>query len=87
MVRVHQTGTEIPPYDGELFSVSGRVWLGTLPLERDEMLAVQRHLADLDQRVADLSVPDRVLADHALRDERVRRLMTLSGVHVTVAIA
>src|SRR5580698_2239328 len=76
----------IPTYDGELFSASGRVWLGSLPLERDEMLAVRRYLADPDQRMADLSVLDQVLAEHALRDERVRRLMTLSGVHVTVAM-
>jgi transposase len=76
----------IPPYQGELFSTTGRIWLGTLPLERDEMLAVRRYLADLDQRAADLAVLDRVLAEHALRDERVRRLMTLSGVHVTVAM-
>jgi transposase len=76
----------IPPYAGELFSTTGRTWLGTLPLERDEMLAVRRYLADLDQRAADLAVLDRVLAEHALRDERVRRLMTLSGVHVTVAM-
>jgi transposase len=69
----------IPPYDGELFSAPGRVWLGSLPLEKDEMLAVRRYLADLDQRMADLAVLDRVLAEHALRDERVRRLMTLSG--------
>jgi transposase len=76
----------IPPYDGELFSASGRLWLGSLPLEKDEMLAVRRSLADLDQRMTDLAVLDRVLAEHALRDERVRRLMTLSGVHVTVAM-
>jgi transposase len=49
------------------------------------MLAVRRYLADLDQRVADLAVLDRIL-EHALRDERVRRLMTLSGVHVAVAM-
>jgi transposase len=75
----------ILPYDGELFSASGRVWLGC-PLDRDEMLAVRRYLADRDQRMADLSVLDQVVAEHALRDERVRRLMTLSGVHVTVAM-
>jgi hypothetical protein len=55
-------------------------------LEKDEMLAVRRYFADLDQRMTDLAVLDRVLAEHALRDERVCRLMTLSGVHVTVAM-
>ena len=77
----------IPPYAGELFSAAGRSWLGTLPLEEDERLAIRRYLADLDQRAGDLAILDEVLANHALGDDRVRRLMTLSGVHVTVAVA
>jgi len=76
----------IPPYEGELFSTAGRSWLTGLPLEEDEMLAVRRYLADLNQRAGDLEILDRVLAERALRDDRVRRLMTLSGVHVTVAV-
>jgi transposase len=55
-------------------------------MERDEVLAGWRYLADLDQRIADRSFLDQALAEHALRDERVSRLMTLSGVHVTVAV-
>jgi transposase len=77
----------IPPYAGELFSTTGRSWLETLPVSEDEMLAIRRYLADLDQRAGDLAILDRALAKHALHDDRARRLMTLSGVHVTVAMA
>ncbi|WP_159350474.1 IS110 family RNA-guided transposase [Roseomonas harenae] len=76
----------IPPFPGEVFSAAGRVWLETRPLAADEMLAIRRYLADLDQRAADLVLLDQALAGRALEDERVRRLMTLSGVHVTVAM-
>lgn len=76
----------IPPYAGELFSAAGRNWLEALPLADDERLAVRRSLADLDHRAADLAHLDQALAGRALQDERVRRLMTLSGVHVTVAM-
>ena len=76
----------IPPYQGELFSVAGRFWLKTQPLALDETLAIQRHLADLDCRASDLRVLDQVLAQRALQDKRVERLMTISGIHVTVAL-
>jgi transposase len=76
----------IPPFEGELFSVPGRAWLETLPLAGDERIAVRRYLADLDQRAADLEALDQALAERALRDDRARRLMTVGGVHVTVAM-
>jgi transposase len=66
--------------------VAGRTWLKTQPLALDETLAIQRYLADLDCRVTDLSVLDRALAQRALQDKRVERLMTISGIHVTVAL-
>ena len=76
----------IPPFAGELFSVAGRAWLETLPLAADEQIAIRRYLADLGQRAADLGALETALAERALKDERARRLMTLSGVHVTVAM-
>ena len=76
----------IPPFEGELFSLTGRAWLETLPLAGDEWIAVRRYLADLDQRAADLEALDQALAERALRDDRARRLMTVGGVHVTVAM-
>lgn len=76
----------IPPFEGELFSLTGRAWLETVPLAADERIAVRRYLADLDQRATDLDALDQALAGRALQDGRARRLMTLSGVHVTVAM-
>jgi transposase len=76
----------IPPFGGELLSLTGRAWLETLPLVSDERIAVRRYLADLDQRAADLGVLDQALAERALRDDRALRLMTIGGVHVTVAM-
>jgi hypothetical protein len=76
----------IPPYRGELFSVAGRSWLAEQPLAEDEALAIRRHLADLDHRATDLAALDEALAGRALKDERVRRLMTIGGVDVTVAL-
>jgi transposase len=76
----------IPPHRGELFSAAGRLWLEAQPLSQDEKLAIRRHLADLDHRAADLAALDQALAGRALEDDRVRRLMTIAGVHVTVAL-
>jgi transposase len=76
----------IPPYLGNLFGAAGRSWLAEQPLAEDEKLAIQRHLADLDHRAADLAALDQALALRALEDERVRRLMTIGGVDVTVAL-
>jgi transposase len=76
----------IPPYQGELFSAAGRHWLAEQPLAADEKLAIRRYLSDLDQRTADLAALNRSLATHALGDERVRRLMTIGGVDMMVAL-
>jgi transposase len=51
-----------------------------------ERIAIRRYLADLDQRATDLGALETALAERAMKDERARRLMTLSGVHVTVAM-
>jgi len=86
--RIHSVlhANLIPPFAGELFSIAGRRWLEAQPLAQDEKLAVRRHLADLDHRAADLAALEQALAKRALQDERVERLMTISGVHVTVAL-
>src|SRR5215213_1055080 len=76
----------IPPYRGRVFGAAGRAWLEAQPLAPDEKLAIQRYLADLDHRARDLTVLDQALAERALQDDRVRRLMTIGGVHMTVAV-
>jgi transposase len=64
-----------------------RAGLGWRPsLAPDEKLAIQRYLADLDHRARDLTGLDQALAERALQDDRVRRLMTIGGVHMTVAL-
>jgi hypothetical protein len=55
-------------------------------LAPDEKLAIQRYLADLDHRARDLTGLDQALAERALQDDRVRRLMTIGGVNMTVAV-
>jgi transposase len=86
--RIHSVlhANLIPPFSGELFSVAGRMWLEAQPVAADEKLAIRRHLADLDQRASDLATLDQALAQRALQDARVPRLMTISGVHLTVAV-
>jgi transposase len=86
--RIHSVlhANLIPPFPGELFSAAGRKWLKAQPLAPDEALAIRRHLADLDHRASDLAALDRALAQRALQDARAQRLMTISGVHVTVAV-
>ena len=81
-IRLHSIlhANLIPPFQGELFSVAGRVWLETQPLAADERIAIRRYLADLDQRAADLDVLDTALAERALKDKRARRLMTLGSI-------
>ena len=85
--RIHSVlhANPIPPFPGELFSAAGRIWLEAQPVAADEKLAIRRHLADLDRRASDLAALDQALAQRALQDARVQRLMTISGVHVTVA--
>jgi transposase len=77
----------IPEYRGVLFSGRGRRWLTEQPLAEDEREAVRRHLAELDRLTVDRAAFDQRLAQQARADERVRRLMTINGVHVTVAVS
>jgi transposase len=86
--RIHSVlhANLIPPFPGELFSAAGRNWLEAQPVAADEKLAIRRHLADLERRASDVAALDQALAQRALQDARVPRLMTISGVHLTVAV-
>lgn len=70
----------------DLFGHKGRAWLAEQPLPLDERLAVQQRLRELDRLGEDLDMFDRRLAAHALEDAQVRRLLTVSGINVTVAV-
>jgi transposase len=69
----------------DLFGRLGRAWLARQPLPDDERAAIQRHLRELDRLGDDLSVLDQEIAESALDDAAIKRLMTITGVNLTVA--
>ena len=70
----------------ELFGRLGRAWLGRQPLPADELAAIDRHLRELDRLGEDLTVLDREVAQAAIGDPGVKRLLTISGINLTVAV-
>ena len=77
----------IPPYKGVLFSKRGRAWLETQPLAEDQRRVIVRHAGELDRLGAELAEVDKSLAQTALEEPRVKRLMTITGVNSTVAMS
>jgi transposase len=73
-----------PPV-ADLFGKQGRVWLAEQELPLDERLTVDGALRQLDFLGDELAQVDRVIAEHALGDERVRRLMTIPGIDAVTA--
>jgi transposase len=71
----------------DLCGASGRTWLFHQVLPEDERLAVERHLREFDRLGEDLKVIERDLARSALADDAVKRLMTIPGVDMVVALA
>ena len=71
----------------DLCGASGRTWLFHQVLPEDERLAVERHLREFDRLGEDLKVIEGDLARSALADEGVKRLMTIPGVDMVVALA
>jgi hypothetical protein len=71
----------------DLCGASGRAWLFHQVLPEDERLAVERHLREFDRLGEDLKVIERDLARSALADEGAKRLMTIPGVDMVVALA
>lgn len=75
----------IPKETGRIFSKRGRARLEALPLPADQMRMALRHHDELARLAAELAVIDRDLAQRALADPNVKRLMTINGVDATVA--
>ena len=71
----------------DLCGPKGRAWLSEQILPGDERLAVERHLRGFDRLTDDLKAIERDLAQSALSDERAKRLMTIPGVDMVVALA
>lgn len=76
----------IPRREGKLFSKIGRAWLDQQPVPEDQKLTIRRHLDEIDRLVSDLAELDRLLAEQAVDDVHVRRLMTVGGINATVAL-
>jgi transposase len=76
----------IPPCPhAELFGRIGRSWLTRQPVPDDERAAIDRHLRELDRLGDDLAVLDRAIAQSAVDDPTVKRLLTITGVNLIVA--
>ena len=69
----------------DLFNQRGRAWLSRQPVPEDERAAIERHVRELDRLGEDLAVLDRDIAQGALEDEAIRRLLTITGVNLAVA--
>jgi transposase len=77
----------VPPCPHEnLFSKVGRDWLAGQWLPEDEREAVQRYISELDRLGEELKGLERDIAQRALDDAVVKRLMTVPGIDVVVAI-
>jgi transposase len=71
----------------DLFNKRGRDWLARQPVPEDERAAITRHVRELERLGEDLAVLDRDIAQDALDDEAIRRLLTITGVNLAVAAA
>lgn len=70
----------------DLFGRKGRAWLSVQPLPMDERLGVEQRLRELDRLGEDLHEVEHALAQTTINDERLRKLLTITGVNTTVAI-
>jgi transposase len=69
----------------DLFNKRGRDWLTRQPVPEDERAAIARHVRELDRLGEDLAVIDRDIAQDALDDDAIRRLLTITGINLAVA--
>ncbi len=70
----------------DLFGKRGRAWLMAQDLPADERDAVERHVREYDRIGEDLRVVERELARDALADGGVKRMMTIPGIDMVVAL-
>ena len=77
----------IPKYlRTERFNRRGRAWPSRQPLPDDERAAIERYIRELDRLGEDLDLLDREIAESVLDDPAIKRLMTITGVNLTVAV-
>ena len=70
----------------DLFNQRGRAWLARQVVPDDEREAIQRNIRELDRLTEDQAELDRQIALSVMDDDAVRRLMTITGVNLTVAV-
>lgn len=75
----------IPRCPHDLFGQRGRHWLERQKLPDDERAAIGRHLRELDRLGEDLDALDRDIAQAVMNNPAVKRLLTITGVNLTVA--
>ena len=63
----------------------GLAWVPGLSVPDDVRAAIERHLRELDRLGDDLGVLDQEIAESALEDAAIKRLITITGVNLTVA--
>lgn len=77
----------VPPCPhADLLGPKGRAWLLGQALPPDEQDAVARHLREHDRLSEDLRVVEREIARDALGDADTKRLMTVPGIDMVVAV-
>jgi len=77
----------VPPCPhADLLGPKGRTWLLEQRLPPDESEAIGRHLREHDRLSEDLRVVERGIAREALADANTKRLMTIPGVDMVVAV-
>ncbi|MDD9740456.1 MAG: IS110 family transposase [Devosia marina] len=70
----------------DIFGGKGRAWLRAQVLPDDERSAVERHIAEHDRLTIALKDIEKDIAQAALADENVQRLMTIPGIDMIVAV-
>lgn len=70
----------------DLFNQRGRAWLARQIVPEDERAAIERNVRELDRLTEDQADLDREIALSVMDDASVRRLMTITGVNLTVAV-
>ena len=73
-----------PPMS-DAFGRGGRAWLAALTLPGDERETVDGCLRQIDFLDAEIAILERGIAEHALRSDAIKRLMTVPGVSLMTA--
>ena len=70
----------------DILGPKGRAWLLAQLLPDDESAAIERHIREYDRLTDDLRVVERELARDALGSAETKRLMTIPGIDMVVAV-